>query len=157
MDLDLTPALNELGRQIVAEMRTTLQQNRSNASGNLSREINYEVIGTGDDLTLSITYPEYGEVLDKGRGQSRRGGPNQEWRNKIVAWMRYKGISPRQGMTVETVAYLITRKINREGYKAKPWIDSSVEKVLSQDLDKVFGPAIVEKLNEIFPPDLFKK
>ena len=154
--MDLAPALNELGRQIVEEMRSTLQRNRSNASGNLSREIQYEVIGQGDDLALSISYPEYGEVLDKGRGRSNRGGPNQNWRNKIVAWMRAKGISPRQGMSVETVAFSITRKINREGYKAKPWIESSIRTVLSQDLDQLFGPSVTKQLNEIFPPDLFK-
>jgi hypothetical protein len=154
--MDLSPALNELGRQIVEEMRLTLERNRSNASGNLSRQIQYEVIGQDDNIGLSITFPEYGEVLDSGRGKSNRGGPNQQWRDKIVAWMRAKGISPRQGMSVETVAFLITRKINREGYKAKPWIESSIRTVLSQDLDKIFGPEITKQLNEIFPPDLFK-
>ena len=154
--MDLAPALNELGRQIVEEMRLTLERNRSNASGNLSRQIQYEVIGQDNNLGLSITFPEYGEVLDSGRGKSNRGGPNQEWRNKIVAWVKAKGISPRQGMSVETVAFLITRSINRKGYKAKPWIDSSIRTVLSQDLDKIFGPEITKQLNEIFPPDLLK-
>ena len=64
--MDLAPALNELGRQIVEEMRLTLERNRSNASGNLSRQIQYEVIGQGDDLGLSITFPEYGDILDSG-------------------------------------------------------------------------------------------
>lgn len=154
---ELEPALNELGRQIVLSMQETLQAKNINATGNLSRNIKYQVIGAGDDLQLQITFPEYGDYIDSGRGGAKRGGPQQSWAEKIIPWARAKGISPRQGISMKSFAFLIARKINREGYKARPWIDESISKVLNQDLDDVFGPGIIEYLNNSFPPELFNK
>lgn len=154
---ELGPALNELGRQIVLSMQDTLQAKGINATGNLSRNIKYQVIGSGDDLQLQISFPEYGDYIDSGRGGASRGGPQQSWADKIIPWARAKGISPRQGISYKTFAFLVARKINREGYKAKPWIDESISRVLNQDLDNIFGPAVIEFLNNSFPPELFKQ
>lgn len=157
MITELNPALNELGRQIVLSMQNTLQQKGINATGNLSRSIKYQVVGSGDDLQLQISFDEYGDYIDSGRKGATRGGPRQSWAEKIIPWARAKGISPRQGISYKTMAFLIARKINRQGYKAKPWIDQSISSVLNQDLDQIFGPAVVEYISNSFPPELFKE
>ena len=80
-------ALNIIGQQIVDSMREELAKQRPggkiNASGNLSRSIKYEVVDVGDNLAIWINYDDYGDVVDKGRSASKRGGPNQTWRSKI--------------------------------------------------------------------------
>lgn len=139
-------ALNLLGQQIVDSMRYELNAKRINASGGLSRSIEYQVVDVDGNPALWINFDDYGEAVDSGRSRSTKGGPKQSWRNKIEGWMRYKGISPRQGMTLEQTAFLITRKINRKGYKAKPWIQPAIDRVLNQDLTKIFSEAIANEI-----------
>jgi len=131
----LYKTLEKAGELIVAEMRSTLRQNRSNATGQLSDSISYTVKDTADGLKLQIGMLEYGGAVDGGRSSSKSGGPKQSWRQKIVTWMRAKGITPQPGVTMETAAFLITRSINKKGYKPKPFIDKSVDKVLNDILD----------------------
>jgi len=131
----LYKTLEKAGELIVAEMRSTLRQNRSNATGQLSDSISYTVKDTADGLKLQIGMLEYGGAVDGGRSSSKSGGPKQSWRQKIVMWMRAKGITPQPGVTMETAAFLITRSINKKGYKPKPFIDKSVDKVLNDILD----------------------
>lgn len=131
----LYKTLEKAGELIVAEMKSTLRQNRSNATGALSDSISYTVKDTADGLKLQIGMLEYGGAVDGGRSSSKSGGPKQSWRQKIVTWMRAKGITPQPGVTMETAAFLITRSINKKGYKPKPFIDKSVDKVLNDILD----------------------
>jgi hypothetical protein len=128
----LEKALNRAGELIVAQMRATLKKNKSNATGTLSESISYTVKDTENGLKLLIGMEQYGEAVDGGRSRSRSGGPKQSWRQRIIQWMRAKNITPRGGVSLETAAFLITRKINERGYKPKPFIDVSIDKVLKE-------------------------
>ena len=142
-------ALNIIGQQIVDSMRAELNSKRINASGDLSRSIRYEVFEEGGNPALGIYFDDYGEAVDSGRKRSTKGGPKQTWRNKIQGWMRFKGITPRQGITNEQLAFLITRKINRKGYKAKPWIQPAIDRVINQDFTKIMTEGVVNELKAI--------
>lgn len=145
----LDEALNVLGKQFVDSLRDELQSKKINASGNLSRSVRYEVVGQGAELGLALIWDEYGDAVDEGRSPSKRGGPKQTWRNKIEGWIRFRGISPRQGVSREQLAFLITRKINKKGYKAKPWIQPALDRVLNQDFNKIFAEGIAAEINKI--------
>ena len=142
-------ALNQLGQQFVDSLRDELNSKRINASGNLYRSVRYEIVGKGDEIGIALFWDDYGDIVDEGRGRSTKGGPQQTWRNKIEGWIRYKGISPRQKMTYETLAFLITRKINRKGYKARPWIQPALDRVVNQDFQQIFGDAIAAEIEKI--------
>ena len=142
-------ALNVLGQQFVDSLRDELQSKGINASGNLSRSVRYEVVGQGAEIGLALFWDEYGEAVDEGRSPSKRGGPKQNWRNKIEGWIRFKGIAPRQGVSREQLAFLITRKINRKGYKAKPWIQPALDRVLNQDFTQILADGIAAEINTI--------
>jgi len=149
----LDEALNVLGQQFVDSLRDELAKSRPggkiNASGNLSRSVRYEVVGQGAEVGLALIWDEYGDAVDEGRSPSKRGGPKQTWRNKIEGWMRFKGFSSFPGMTTEQTAFLITRKINKKGYKAKPWIQPALDRVLNQDFNKIFADGIAAEINKI--------
>ena len=145
----LKGALNELGQQFVDSLRDELASKRINASGDLSRSVRYEIVGKGAEIGLALFWDDYGDIVDEGRGRSKKGGPMQTWRNKIKGWINYKGISPRQKMTQEQLAFLITRKINRKGYKAKPWIQPALDRVINQDFQQLFGDAIANEIEKI--------
>lgn len=145
----LDEALNVLGQQFVDSLREELQTKRINASGGLSRSVRYEIVGEGAEIGLALIWDEYGEAVDEGRSPSKRGGPKQTWRNKIEGWMRFRGIAPRQGVSREQLAFLITRKINKKGYKAKPWIQPALDRVLNQDFNKIFADGIAAEIEKI--------
>ncbi len=146
----LPEALDQLGQQFVDSLREELTAKRINASGNLYRSVRYEIVGRGADIGIALIWDDYGDIVDEGRGKSTKGGPNQTWRNKIVQWMARKpGFAPRQGLTTEQVAFLITRKINRKGYKAKPWIQPALDRVINQDFQQLFGDAIANEIEKI--------
>jgi hypothetical protein len=145
----LPEALDQLGQQFVDSLRQELDSKRISASGNLYRSVRYEIVGSGDEIGLALFWDDYGDIVDEGRGRSNRGGPNQTWRNKIIGWMNFKGISPRQGITREQLAFLITRKINRKGYKAKPWIQPALDRVINQDFQELFGDAVANEIEKI--------
>jgi hypothetical protein len=145
----LPEALDQLGQQFVDSLRQELDSKRISASGNLYRSVRYEIVGSGDEIGLALFWDDYGDIVDEGRGRSNRGGPNQTWRNKIAGWINFKGISPRQGITKEQLAFLITRKINRKGYKAKPWIQPALDRVINQDFQELFGDAVANEIEKI--------
>lgn len=142
-------ALNVLGQQFVDSLRDELASKRINASGGLSRSVRYEIVGSGTEIGLALIWDDYGDIVDEGRSKSSKGGPKQNWRNKIEGWMRFKGISSFPGMTFEQTAFLITRKINRRGYKARPWVQPALDRVLNQDFTKIFADGIAAEINTI--------
>lgn len=142
----LGATLQTVGQQLVKAMQKQLQANGSNASGNLSKSIQSEVREGKNGPEVVITMAPYGPVLDSGRGRSQKGGPQQTWRNKIITWQRVRGIAPRQGISDEQLAFLITRKINREGYKAKPFIGPAFDLVVQQDLPDLINKGIQDAL-----------
>lgn len=137
-----TGALQQVGNQLVKALQANLNRVVGRSSGNLSRSIQSEVRETPKGPEVVITMLPYGPILDAGRGKSNKGGPQQTWRNKIEGWIDFKGITPKQGMTKEQVAFLITRKINRKGYQAKPFIQPAFNQVVSQDLPGIFNKAL---------------
>jgi hypothetical protein len=131
-------------------MQNLLARNRANASGFLSNSIEANVTSPQENVTiLDISMPAYGEIVDAGRGRSRKGGPKQQWRGDIKDWIQQKGIKLKPGVTLEQAAFLITRKINQKGYKAKPFIQPSINKVVEQDTEKINDAAFQVTVNNI--------
>jgi hypothetical protein len=150
-----TKVLQQVGNQLVKVMRENLRQVVGRSSGALAASIQSTVVDTPKGPAVQISMLPYGPVLDAGRGPSRNGNKKvQAWRGKIVAWQSIKGIAPRQGMTPETLAFLITRKINKEGYDKKPFIQKSFDQVINQDLPGIFNTALDQAANNTFVNDI---
>ena len=149
-DRILTQALQKFGDSIVRQMQNLLARNRANASGYLSNSIEADVITSKDNVTLlDISMPAYGEIVDAGRGRSTKGGPKQNWRGDIKQWILEKPIKLKPGVTLEQAAFLITRKINKKGYQAKPFIQPSIDYVLNKDTEKINDAAFQVTVNNV--------
>jgi len=149
-DRILTQALQKFGDSIVRQMQNLLARNRANASGYLSNSIEADVITSKDNVTLlDISMPSYGEIVDAGRGRSTKGGPKQNWRGDIKQWILEKPIKLKPGVTLEQAAFLITRKINKKGYQAKPFIQPSIDYVLNKDTEKINDAAFQVTVNNV--------
>ena len=134
----LQQAIQQVGNQIVAEMRATLQRNGNDNTGELSSSITATVEGT--DLIISMD--DYGKWVNDGH---ERGSGRKPPIRAIERWIAKNGITPRQGISRKQLPFVIQISIGKRGQtrrRAFPFIEPSIQKVLSKDLDGIFGKAI---------------
>jgi len=139
-------ALNQFGKQITDEMKKTLQRNNNDNTGRLSNSIQSTV--QGDKLIISME--KYGQYVND--GNERRSGRKPPI-NAIKAWVAKNGISPRGGITAKQLPYVIQAGIAKRGQRQRrkfPFIQPSIDKVLKQDMDNVFGAAIAKEIENMF-------
>lgn len=115
MNIELTQAIQDLVDSIADIYRQNLES--SKATGNLQ---NFQTHITLNDTTFSVGFEleDYWKYVEYGRGPGKQ--PPIE---AIESWVRVKPIVPdsRSGTipTTKQVAYLIARKIGREGTPAQ--------------------------------------
>lgn len=98
------------GEQIVGDLRASLDANKVNASGRLRASIRAEA----SENRLLITAAGYALTAEDGRGPTRQNGDGAVRRN-IEKWLSQKGIPLWQGYTRKQQAFVIARKIHKEG------------------------------------------
>jgi hypothetical protein len=148
-DNALVKELNNIGQKIVDQMRRTLATNRANATGNLSDSIKSKVVQPRNNVTtLEITMLDYGPILDEGRGRTRRGkSSGGTFFQNLKQWVGIKlGLSGKQQIQA---TYAVYKKINRRGYKAKPFIQPSINTVLRQNERQLSEAAFRVLANQI--------
>lgn len=115
--------LDKIGIRLADELRNAIKtklltrqsvsrgrfQSVANASGKLIDSVEYKVEGA----RLTISAWDYIYYLEKGRGPTKGGG-NGSLRQIIRQWIDDKGITP-DGISKDSLAYLITRRIHEEG------------------------------------------
>jgi hypothetical protein len=139
-------ALEQMGKQIVAQMRSILQKNNNNNTGRLSDSI--EATVEGDKLLISME--KYGQWVND--GNERKSGKRPPL-NDIKKWIAKNGITPRAGVTPKQLPYVIQRSIAKRGQvqrRAFPFIQPAIDNVLKTDLDSLFGDAIAKQLETAF-------
>ena len=80
-----------------------------------SLESKSEILGGKNILT--ITGEEYTGALVNGRKPTEKEGSGVTLRDIIEDWIEDKGITLNDGISKESLAFLITRKIHNEGIK----------------------------------------
>ena len=114
-----------------------MMKNGSNASGKLVNSFRTEVKIGEDSYSVGINLEDYWYYVNNGRGPTRGGG-NGGLYEKIKEWIRVKKIVPHVGTiktgkqagkqylpTINQLAFLITRKIHRKGYKGTHFFDEA--------------------------------
>jgi hypothetical protein len=138
MATPIQEAMQQVGNQIVAQMKANLQRNGNDNTGRLSNSI----IATVEGSTLIIEMDNYGKWVNDGHER----GPGKPPPIKAInAWIAKSGITPKQGITRKQLPFVIQMSIAKRGQtrrKAYPFIEPAFELVLSKDLDGLFGKAI---------------
>ena len=131
-------AIQQVGNQIVAQMKANLQRNNNDNTGRLANSITATVEGT----KLIFEMEPYGKWVNDGHER----GPGRVPPIKAIEfWIAKNGITPKQGITRKQLPFVIARGIAKRGQtrrKAFPFIEPAIETVLSKDLDGIFGKAI---------------
>jgi hypothetical protein len=117
--------LKEVLERYAIALRNEYKQNLKNndrvASGNLFNTVKYEVKDKNGTYTVSLKLQDYWKWIESGRPPTTGGG-NGDLRAAILKWIEVKPVLPRADKngklpTNPQLAYLISRKIHREGYE----------------------------------------
>lgn len=143
---NLTEALRRFGPLLIREYQNQLAQSNHNASGRLSSSLEYEVAWKGGLLELSLSLEDYWKYVEEGRRPGKFPPPQ-----KILEWIRVKHIAPRpyngKLPTEQQLAFLIGRKIAREGIKGTNDLNKAEESNWDKLLD-IIDEAIEKDINE---------
>lgn len=142
-------AMQAVGLEIIAEAKTNLNANKTNNTGVLraSGKVQKAEDGTVDAGFFSSERDKgYAAAVEFGRGPTIKendGGPTLK--DSLKAWVRRKLTNPTGGKNamdsaavfakksreemVDMVAFLIARKIHREGTKPQPFFAPAVKKI----------------------------
>tara|TARA_R110000824_G_scaffold68490_2_gene177119 strand:- start:2593 stop:3141 length:549 start_codon:yes stop_codon:yes gene_type:complete len=135
--------LNSFGGQVVNDSKALLQKDKGETA--LGKSIKFKVVKTANGFSTQFFMDDYGTFLDKGvsgnenkrsftnyKGQ-QESSPGKGYTTKgppidiLSKWIKRKGIKPKglgrgrsknTGQFVSGFAYLISRKIKREGIKS---------------------------------------
>lgn len=118
--LELT-TIQDITNNFCTELKNTLKANDSYASGNLSNSIKGIVKQNGKYIVISIQLEDYWKYVEYGTK------PHWPPISVIKKWISVKPVLPRplkngKLPTANQLAYLIGRKISKNGTKAKPFL-----------------------------------
>jgi hypothetical protein len=102
--------LEEFDKKLISDLRKSLDAAGTTASGKTKESLK-------SDITLD-SYKLYGRKFIFGLEYGRKptsGGGNGSLKGIILKWINAKGIIPKDKISKNTLAFLIARKIHREG------------------------------------------
>lgn len=137
--------MTAFGEAVVGDLVANLKKNNSVASGNLESSINY-TITEGTQIVFELNLLDYYQYVDQGRKPGRF--PPEK---PILEWIGYKRLNPTKKYAspvlkgglkpkalsnisqMKSLAFLIRRKIAREGIKATNFYSDVInDKTLNQ-------------------------
>jgi hypothetical protein len=102
--------IEEFDKKLISDLRKSLDAAGTTASGKTKESLN-------SVYTLN-SYKLYGRAFIFGLEYGRKptsGGGNGSLKGIILKWINDKGIIPKDKISKDTLAFLIARKIHREG------------------------------------------
>ena len=153
-------ALNKLRTKIQADLKSQLDvkkgtpPERLNATGNLKRSMNSVVFVKKNDIFLNFYAAKYFNEVDQG------GDPRKVDRGAIENWIRAKNVvSNYANNSIEDLAYLIMKKIERDGTIARfggrnkganiiDYIDKKYYASITKDIEASYNKDLVTHLNK---------
>lgn len=146
MEIQLTK-IQQLANGIVEQYRKVLADEGINASSTLSNTADVVVELNGDMVVISLQLEEYWKYVEYGR----RPGKMPPIDN-IKEWIKVKPIIPdaRTGKipSAEQLAFLIARKIGREGIPARHPINKTVYTDVTEQIIDAIKAEIVTQLKQ---------
>ena len=138
---NLTAVLERFAVELEAEYKNNLKKNNRIATGQLHDTAKCEVVK--GEYTVVIHLQDYWKWVEGGRDKTKNGG-NGELRRKILEWLEVKRILPtpmKNGKlpTPQQLAYLISRKIHKEGYKGTQDLSKATDTIWERYREEIYN------------------
>jgi hypothetical protein len=137
------------GNELIKQLQNNLLKNNSNATSGLSSSITPQVTTPVTGYNLSIMMEDYWFYVENGRAAGKM-PPVQnifEWiRNKKGIQIESISKSPDRIAATKSLAFVIAKKIAREGTKARPFASPALKQVTTQTLATRISKYIVDSL-----------
>lgn len=148
MDFEnLIRVLDEYARDLKELYQYNLNYDNAVASGELINSVRYLFQHNGSRYEVSLQLSDYWKYVENGR-RSGKFPPV----DKILNWIRVKPVLPRpyngKLPTEQQLAFLISRKIAREGTKARNILELTLEE-LNEEYDDKISEALTLDLSDI--------
>lgn len=148
MDFEnLIRVLDEYARDLKELYQYNLNYDNAVASGELLNSVKYLLQHNGSRFEVSLELADYWKYVEYGR-RSGKFPPV----DKILNWIRVKPVLPRpyngKLPTEQQLAFLISRKIAREGTKARNILELTLEE-LNEEYDDKISEALTLDLSDI--------
>lgn len=145
---NLERVLNEYGQAVQDEYKLRLLSDKKTASFNLVDSVRYIYTSNWRKFEISLNLAPYWRFLEYGRKPGKFPPPD-----KILEWVRIKPLLPRENdngklPTEKQLAYLIGRKIAKEGIEAGNQLQDTVDAINHTYLLKIYD-AIDKDLAEM--------
>jgi len=143
--MTITEALLRVGEELKIAMAQELRDNGSYNTGALAASIEYSVEQKQFEYNLVRKMLKYGDYVDKGIG---RGAGKQPPVKEIIEWLKFKKIPVPQKLTIDQFAFLIARKIGKQGTnpRPRPFITPSINRVLQTTGKKILTEAGIDEV-----------
>ena len=161
--------LDSFGKYVVQQSRTNLTKGKKNVDKTLYNSIKFEVSTGTDGLSIEFYMADYGTFVDKGVSGASKKRSFKNWEGKdapspysyttkgppidiLSKWIKKKGIKPKgtgrgrsknTGQYISGLAYLISKKIKRDGIKGISFFQRPIMLGL-----KKFMPEILKGLRD---------
>lgn len=144
---NLAAVLEEYGAAICAAYRDELTARGKNASGILGNTVRYIVKRETSAYAVDLSLADYWQYVEYGRRPGKYPPPD-----KILEWVRIKPVIPRplsngKLPTEKQLAFLVGRKIAREGIAPTPALTAASNMTFDQFLSRI-GDALSADLSE---------
>lgn len=155
---NVSRVLKEYGQAVADLYKDRLADKDVNASNALTNSVRYIVRKQGRNFDVSISLLDYWKYIEYGRKPGKFPPPDV-----IREWVKVKPVVPRpiDGITPTNnqLAYLIGRKIAREGIAPRPilkesiqhvnaYYEQSIEQALLEDLSDTMTAIIIEAFGD---------
>ena len=135
-----TDILQSFAARFIQDLRESMDSSGVTASGNFNRSLTAEITNN----SVTVLGARYAGAIELGR-KPTSGGGNGELRKAIRSWIDDKGINPAD-ISKDSLAYIITRKIHREGTKLYRGTDSYGRTKPSRVITGVIEDGRIDKL-----------
>lgn len=143
--ITLEQALKKVGEELTLAMQQELKSNGSDNTGNLANSIDYTVRRSGLEYELVRRMLAYGNYVDQGIG---RGPGKQPPVRDIMDWIQLKRIPVPTGLSIQSFAFAIARKIGKKGTnpRPRPFINPSISKVMRDTGNKLITQGATDEI-----------
>lgn len=145
----LKKAMEKYGEALVIQIVQELKDAGKEATGDLAKSIDYELIEALDSIAIGIVALPYFDFVDGGRRKGAKPPPS----SAILSWMQVKGIKGRDKKTgkfisQKSASFLIARSIGKNGIKPVFAIKKSLKKLRSLQ-SKLLTDAAVQDMTKM--------